>query len=702
MKHFTHCMVVAGMIALATPVAAQQMATQLLPRTTVVSQAKAAAAGSFVKNAAPAPQKAISINPSDYGEVVSIISEDFSKMTTGSEAEPDEDTDISYQNDDNAWINMSGDYTKEFGWGSHGAYPAGGCLYINSGQVNTPLLDLTGNDGIFFVKFRARTFEEDAESNYTVIEGAETNGMTATWRFLENYQVEKIDNTWREYEFMFHDGGPTTLINICPQDAAILIDDIEVYQVKQYVGTPAGHKHRFYTGKTFNLSWDAVDGADSYLLNVYTVKGDGVTPLDYIVENKKVTGTEFVVDNADSGDTYYYTVQGVKGDKVSMPSTPVKIMDVEAPTLADECPTNGDTYTASWNEVPTAERYNYVAAAKNVAKQDGKTTVTHLWMPGSTYGEGSELAVEYSKDNPDDRSVDRGYPQMNGQAGWRATHYAVYKDALVLDAFWMTQAKEDDGLISPEFDLSKDGGKINIEMTVAAEPCEYYDENGTAQTAYTRCAVALFSYDKSVDDFVQTELVYVQDLSNDWQTKTVELTKGTDRSIIGFYGTYTWTNLYIKELKITQNYKAGEFFYDPFYYGNFLEGTSVDVNVPYRLKGADIYHRAQSVRVKQAAQSQFERTSYLESKMSDYKLVMAEARPTGINNADVKFSGATVRMEGDRLVVNNPAKAPVYVYTAAGAVVASDMSGAETASFSVPANATYIVKVGKQSVKVTL
>lgn len=31
MKHFTHCMVVAGMIALATPVAAQQMATQLLP-----------------------------------------------------------------------------------------------------------------------------------------------------------------------------------------------------------------------------------------------------------------------------------------------------------------------------------------------------------------------------------------------------------------------------------------------------------------------------------------------------------------------------------------------------------------------------------------------------------------------------------------------------------------------------------------------
>lgn len=271
----------------------------------------------------------------------------------------------------------------------------------------------------------------------------------------------------------------------------------------------------------------------------------------------------------------------------------------------------------------------------------------------------------------------------------------------MLDAFFMTQAKDDDGLISPEFDFSKDGGKINIEMTAAAEPCKYYDENGTAQTAYTRCAVALFSYDKSVDDFVQTELVYVQDLNNDWQTKTVELTKGTDRSIIGFYGTYTWTNLYIKELKITQNYKAGEFFYDPFYYGNFLEGTSVDVHVPYRLNGADIYHRAQSVRVKQAAQSEYERTSYLESKMSDYKLAAGNVS-TGINNADVKFSGATVRMEGDRLVVNNPAKAPIYVYTAAGAVVASDMSGAETASFSVPANATYIVKVGKQSVKVTL
>mgnify|MGYP007045109087 CR=1 FL=1 len=89
---------------------------------------------------------------------------------------------------------------------------------------------------------------------------------------------------------MFHEGGPTTLINICPQDAAILIDDIEVYQVKQYVGTPAGHKHRFYTGKTFNLSWDAVDGADSYLLNVYTVKGDGVTRGEQEGDGNRICG----------------------------------------------------------------------------------------------------------------------------------------------------------------------------------------------------------------------------------------------------------------------------------------------------------------------------------------------------------------------------------------------------------------------------
>lgn len=698
MKHFTQGLFVAGLLALTAPVSAQ-VARQLAPRTTVAAKAQASFAAS--KQKASAPAKAITINPADYGELVTITSEDFSKMTTGSLEEPDLDTDINYFNENNAWINLSGDYTNDFGWGSHNAYPAGGCIFLNTtesgaGQLNSPMLDLSGNDGIFFVKFRARTVGEDIYSENSLIEAAETHDMGPSWDVLGSYTMGKIDNEWRDYEFMFQNAGKTTLINFCAMDAPIYIDDIQIYQVKQYVNTPVPHGHRYYTGKTFNLSWDAVEGAESYKLNVYTVKGDGVTPNDYIVENQTVNDTQYVVDNADSGDTYYYTVQAVKGDHISLASDPVQIMDVETPHFNNDATITDGKLSASWNTVPTAERYNYMVAAKKVATEDGEFEVAHLYMRGTQYPSTVENPeITFWKDYSDDHTYDRGYPTIPGQAGWRTTHYALYKDALVLDGFWTTNGS-DAGLTSPEFDLSKDNGNITIDLRVAGEAYTALD-----QPYYPHCAIALFNYDKEKDDYVQDELVYINDITDDWQDKTINLTKGTEHSIVGIYATYTPTNLYLQRLVMKQNCKAGDYYYDPFYYGNFLEENKVEVEVPYRYNGMDIYQKVQSVRVKKAAQSTYESNEYLESKFSDYTCALTNVQ-TGINESSVTLSGATVRVNGNQLVVNNPEQAPVYVYNAAGAVVAGDASGATTVSLDAPAHGTYIVKVGSRSVKVTL
>ena len=698
MKHFTQGLLVAGLVALSAPVSAQ-VARQLAPRTTVAAKAQASFSASMTK--AQAPAKAISVNPSEYGEIVNITTEDFSKMTTGSYEEPDLETDINYFNDDNAWINLSGDYTNDFGWGSHNAYPAGGCIFLNTtregqAQINTPMLDVSGNDRVFFVKFRARTIGEDIYSENSLIEAAETNDMGPTWDLLGSYTIGKIDNEWRDYEFMFQNGGKTTLINICATDAPIYVDDIQVYQVNQFVHTPVPHGHRYYTGKTFNLHWDAVEGADNYKLNVYTVKGDGVTPNDYIVEDKTVEGTEFTVDNADSGDTYYYTVQAVKGEHISLPSDPVQIMDVETPTFNDDATITDGKLSASWNTVPTAERYNYQVAAKKVAQEDGEFEVSYLWMRGAQYPATVENAdIIYWKDYADYHTYDRGYPIIHGQAGWRTTHYAIYHDALVLDGFWTTNGS-DAGLISPEFDLSKDGGNITLDLRLAGEAYTALD-----QPYYPHCSVALFNYDKEKDDYVQDELVVIDGLTADWQDVTAKFTKGTEHTIIGVYATYTPTNLYIQSLKLKQNCKAGDYYYDPFYYGSFLEDNKVEVEVPYRYNGMDIYQQVQSVRVKKAAASQYESNEYLESKLSDYSCALTNVQ-TGVKETSVSLSGATVKVEAGKLVVNNPDKAAVYIYNAAGAVVDGDTTGASTVNFDIPAHGTYIVKAGNKSVKVTL
>ena len=111
--------------------------------------------------------------------------------------------------------------------------------------------------------------------------------------------------------------------------------------------------------------------------------------------------------------------------------------------------------------------------------------------------------------------------------------------------------------------------------------------------------------------------------------------------------------------------------------------------------------RDRSVRVGSAG-DQFSSASFVESSFSPLQSVgVADVPPTAIVGANVNLSGATVRLEGGNIVVNNPKNAPVYVYTMDGAVVASDNSRASVVSIPAAGHGSYVVKVGKQSVKLT-
>lgn len=720
MKHFTQGLLLAGVLAFtASESVSAQFASRVAPQNSVIAKAKSEAAAKFrlpAKQNAAAPLKVVGpVDPTQYGTTQDIITEDFSKMATGSEEDPDMKTNVSYQNDDNAWINMKGDYTHEFGWGSHSAYPAGGCVYLETdgksgAQVNTPMLDLSGQDGVFFVRFRARTPWEEDVAKYAVVEAAETNNMGPSWDICDTYTYAEhylpaITNEWQTYEIMFYGGGPTTLINIVAQDVPILVDDIEVFQVDPYVGMPTANKHKHYEGTSFDLSWNATKNADKYLLNLYTVKADGMTPNDYILENQEVKGTEYTVTNADSGDTYYYTVTAVdaEGHK-SFESNPVKIFDVAKPVLKAGQFSDGQ-FTASWDAVPAAERYNYLASYKRTAKEDGVFDVAKLnfvglqWPEGTKDRDGNPAQVVNSVDNPDSNTLDQDYLKNMGQEGWKTTHFAVYKDALVLDGFWYVMNHSDAALTSPELDLSKDGGKMHLTMSLCGEEYEYEDEDGNTLVAFPRAAVALFNWDNEKDDYVQTELHYIDNIDNGWQDFDVDLTTGTSKSVLGVFATWSPTNLYLENLTLTQNFKKGESVLSPFLFKHWLNGTSVDVKVPVEANGSDIYHQANSVRV--SGQSYYG-SEFLESKWTDLTLA-AENVTAGINDAKtVSLAKATVKLVGNQLVVNNPEHNAVYLYAADGSTVAADKSGAETVSLNAPAKGTYVVKVGKQTVKVCL
>lgn len=214
--------------------------------------------------------------------------------------------------------------------------------------------------------------------------------------------------------------------------------------------------------------------------------------------------------------------------------------------------------------------------------------VSRLNLVGMKY-DSDDMEVEYSVDNPNSYTLDRGaLADEVGQAGWTVKHYAIYKDALTIDAFWTVEAKSDAGLISPEMDLSKDNGKFRVKLRACTEYLPAYER--------------------------------------------------------------------------------------------------------------EIYHQAQSVRVK-AEGDQFSGATFLESRFSDLQKVGFCPLTNGVNDAKLNVSGATVSLAGNNIVVNNPHKAAVALYTLDGMLVASDNSCAEVVTLPVAAHGKYVVKVGKQSVK---
>lgn len=704
--NFTKKVFLVGALAMLTASAGAQMrdrSAATLPSTTVASMMKAP------KSVERAPRLvSVKKTPADYGKEVDIVKEDFAKMTTGSQDAPDYDTDLNdYEMYDNAWINMLNNFTQTPGWGSHNAYSAGGSIYLEAdnetqGQLNTPMLNVSRNSGICFLQFDARVPEDNEVVEQVVVEAAETYNMQPSWKFLDNTQLPQLTTDWQTYTIQFYEGGEYTLFNIVNYSAPVLIDNVRVFQVDQYVATPTPNPHKNYgrvddnTAK-FDLSWSAVDGAESYVLNVYDKDANG-KPQNYIQKDVEVKDNKFTVDNAVTGTIYYYTVSAKKGEHVSMPSVEVQVKGIVEPVLSVSSPINGDKYTAEWKNVGGAERYNYISYFKQEATEDCLMEVSKLNLVGMKY-DSDDMEVEYSVDNPTSYTLGRGaLADEVGQAGWTVKHYAIYKDALTIDAFWTVEAKSDAGLISPEMDLSKDGGKFRVNLRACAEYLPAYE-------AYPQAAVALFNYDEEKGDYVQSELIYAGDknVNGDWKRYDCDFTTGTARSIVGIYGTWAPGNLYLSDVAIHQNYKKGDSFLNPFHYLNWLvpgtgETTSVEVTIPAKAYEREIYHQAQSVRVK-AEGDQFSGATFLESRFSDLQKVGFCPLTNGVNDAKLNVSGATVSLAGNNIVVNNPQKAAVALYTLDGMLVASDNSCAEVVTLPVADHGKYVVKVGKQSVK---
>ena len=789
MKNFTQKMFFAGVCALMfTPASAQFLTREKASQNKVTAPVSLQSEAPVVKKAAEGKKqgfkmqllsvkKADGTNPyAKYGEFEELLYEDFSKLTTGSVGNPDFNTNLydpfkrtdPYDNSqyEIPWYSFNPDYLNTKGvydsnhetdsrWGVNNGFPAGGALYMylqdddedcefSQCHVNTCLIDCSKYQGDVLLQFDAFTDNAESTNFISQVEAAETNGMGPSWNVLGSLTLPEINSERKTYTILFRGADKSTIFNIVGQRGALerggdiygnsfYIDNIKVSVLKPFVNAPENLKMKYYKGDNFKLAWDKVEGADKYLVDVYTkqvVQNDmGYTQEtigDYLLQDEETTDNFLQVNNAKNGEVYYYRVRAMKGNQVSMESNEEKqILGVVAPALELVDSYADSKYTAMWKPVPGAERYNYQAFAANKITEDTKLAVVNTNFEGMPYNHGFEWKVtswgneiveqydtpKYSTTDPDPSAVTGTYTCLDKMSGWMAYSWALYKDALVIDGYQSFNNGNNASLQCAPMDLSKDNGKFDVTITLKGECADgYVDENNNP--VYAHAALATFVYDQELDDYVQGETKFIADTNDkEWKTTTCSFSNGTEDMTFGVFATYAPSNLYIHDIKIEQNYKAGDTFMKSFDYYYRAEGVEVEKNGEKYLSmeiplvgetaGKDVYHRMQSVRLGQAA-NQFTSATFCESQWSKPTLV-AENVVTGIEKTtEVGKKSATVFMQGDNLVINNPAGEEVHIYGMNGAELNADKSGNASIKMAMPADNSFIVKVGKQSIKIAV
>lgn len=662
------------------------------------------------------------------GTLTEVIREDFSLITSGSEEEPDMNSELSYlygdPNYQYSWNNMREEFVHGEGrWGTNNTFAAGGMIYMNLADENNsqanlvcPLLDLTADGGTFVVEFRARAVRTpsaaDLYPTILQVECAETHNFAPNWDDIDvPFVTDQITGEWRTYRLVFQEGGPYTLINIVGMGVGngIYIDDVAVYSLKPDVAVPVLRNHSDFTGDSFVARWNEVEGAERYILSVYSID-PRTQEKSYFIDDEIIAAPadSYKVEDIDPELIYYYSVKAAKGDKISLaPVRDMEVFDIIAPELRTGRQINeeGTVYSCGVEPVSTAYGYSFYGMNRRVAEADGEFVVTRESFTGWTM-EGYN-GEEYTREHPCPTVIGGPYfPTDIRQQGWLGVNFNEYKDYLCLCPFFYTanpHGEQQATWQSPEFDLSKDGGKVSVDLRACADMWSYDGEDGNTYNVYANCAVALFNWNEDIADYVPADIVYIKDLNRNWADKHVELSGASDRTIVAFFALDSYEDMYIDDIVIKQNYKKGESFDDPFYFRTWQlsevmdDPTTFEITVPDYASGMGFYNKAQAVRAHFDSQNRY--IGYKASDFTQTEFVADVPYYNGVQLVENDLAG-NVRVIDGILFISNPENLDVYVTAADGC--RADLGNAPGLEFNPGAKGVYVVTIGTKSIKVLL
>ena len=306
----------------------------------------------------------------EIGSEIVLVSEDFAKFTAGSEDDPD-GTELSDWNDGT----IDAKYTQQPGWRGGFVYQAGGCAYLDvdteegTGWLITPTLNLSNYGGSFTIKFRARVASSKSSTTDEIYVqncflGEYSNSVTST-------QTIEGTTKWKEYTLTFTDGNSKDDIQITAKSYPIFIDDITITQIDNgKPGAPLAQAATNVSDTQFTANWQAVEGAEGYLLSVYTLKN---ATEQYLFKDKEVSGTSYDVTGIEANIDYYYTVCSKRNGETSKTSNTITVIrKLKTPVTLPATNVASYGFTANWQSVPQATAYAVYTILTHTAQADNE------------------------------------------------------------------------------------------------------------------------------------------------------------------------------------------------------------------------------------------------------------------------------------------------------------------------------------------
>lgn len=599
-------------------------------------------------------------------ETTTVLYEDFSKMTLGTEDAPEMSLGI---------VGSDGyiyyDYVQTYGWAGLNVYSAGGCCYLADGTeafINTPVLDLSGSGGEFTIRVSFKAVEDTRfyitaiGSGGNLIDGGYVNATTE----------------WMYADVPVAGGLAQTVIQFFG-DAPVYIDDVIVTQEAgtqepASIEAPSSLSATDITDTGFTASWNAVTDATGYLLDVFYYGTDNERT--YAITDREVAGTTCTVDGLEAGHTYFFTVQATDGTLTSAESQQVIVRNpsesIGNPTATEATEVTDNGFRANWTAAENAAWYTLYTYSYHTVAETGAFEVEHETFDKFTEGtvanplyNGTDVILNDYTEHPNWEGVTT--MSANGMLGLR-NYYSIM-------GYYS-------GLYTPIYSVSSAStpGQVTVRLTAMRD---------AACSASTQIGLACINADD-------------MDAAPEWQLKTFASDTETFEFTMDAYKNYyiaiafddpenqdygTTGTVWIDDITISQQLNAGDVFSRMHSADVVFGGTSFYVETPNR--GDDTYSYFVQATTNGASGT-------IDSDFSNE--VYVEYTPSGISQAEAT-GAATVRGTEGGVEVTLGSDARITVYSPSGAVAAATGGKTGTNRIALP-KGLYIVKAGTETAKV--